>query len=150
MIHLPRPAIFRLLFLALTVLVSNGCSDLASTVRKITYPPDFKYVSGQELRSNMHQLAFQLQQLDQALTEDDALHADQQRQVLETLRSIETISSRLLAGEAGSNHPFLYDHMSDFVNDVSQARNAASLDPPRYYLAGRVSGSCANCHQINR
>lgn len=148
--HRQRLLIFRLLFLGFLLLVNGGCSNFANTLRKVTYPPDFKYVSGQELRSDMQRLAFQLQLLDQALTEENAPPSDQQQRVLATLRTIGTISGNLQAGDAGSNHPFLYDHMSNFVNDVGQAYSTASLDPPRYYLAGRVSGSCVNCHRVNR
>ena len=133
-----------------TVLAIGGCSDFAPVVREFTYPPDFKYVSGQELRSRMDQLAYQLQLLDQALVQSDSGQALQQQQVVETLRNIERIGASLQAGEAGSTHPFLQDFMSDFRNEVGQARTAASMDPPRYYLAGRIAGGCANCHKVNR
>lgn len=150
MTQLPHSPISRLLLLASCLSLNSACSDFAAAVREITYPPDFKYVSGQELRSDMHWLAFELQQLDLTLTKDYAPATNQQQEVLETLGRLEAIAGRLQAGDAGSNHPFLYDHMSSFVNDISQARNAAALDPPRYYLAGRISGSCVNCHRINR
>ena len=141
-----RFSLWRILLLS-TVLAISGCGDAAKMIRKATYPPDFKYVSGQELRSHMNQLAFQLQQLDQALSKSDSL---QQQEILDTLRNIEQIGINLQAGEAGSNHPFLQDFMSNFVNKISTARNAASLDPPRYYFAGLVAGGCINCHKVNR
>ena len=62
----------RTILLLSTVLAIGGCSDFAPVVREFTYPPDFKYVSGQELRSRMDQLAYQLQLLDQALAQSDA------------------------------------------------------------------------------
>ena len=128
----------------------SACGDTAALVRKVTYPPDFKYVSTAELRSSMDQLAFQLQLLDQMMADSAAGQAVQQQQVVDTLRNIEHIGTDLQAGEAGANHPFLQDHMSDFVLNVGQARIAASLEPPRYYLAGRVAGGCINCHKVNR
>lgn len=132
------------------VITLGGCADTATVVRKFTYPPDFKYVSGQELRSSMDKLAFQLQQLDQALAEDDSGQPVQQQQVIGILRDIERIGASLQAGDAGANHPFLQDYMTDFVANTGQARIAAALDPPRYYLAGRIAGACINCHQVNR
>ena len=128
----------------------SACGDTAALIRKVTYPPDFKYVSGEELRSNMDQLAFQLNLLDQALTDAEPDNTVQQGQVIEILRAIERVSGGLQTGDAGANHPFLQDYMSNFVADVQQARFAASQNPPRYYLAGRIAGSCVNCHQANR
>ena len=46
-------------------------------IRKVTYPPDFKYVSGQELRSRMDQLAYQLQLLDQEFNQAQRLFLKQ-------------------------------------------------------------------------
>jgi len=138
-----------ILFLSAIVAIS-GCSDFTSLVRKVTYPPDFKYVSGDELRSNMNQLAFQLQILDQALAESDTEQPTQQKHVMTALRNIQSISAGLQAGEAGSSHPFLQDFMRNFVIDVEQARNDANLNPPRYYFAGRLAGGCVNCHKVNR
>ena len=60
-------SVFRMILVLLTVLAISGCNDIASMARKVTYPPDFNYVSAQEFRSRMGQLAFQLQLLDQAL-----------------------------------------------------------------------------------
>jgi hypothetical protein len=144
------PSILRSLLLFSTIMLISGCSDFAGAVRKITYPPDFKYVTGQELRSRMEQMAFQLQLLDQALAENNVGRPAQQQQVLGSLRNIRRIASNLQAGEAGSSHPFLQDFMKEFVSDVEQARNTAALDPPSYYFAGRVAGGCVNCHRVNR
>ena len=139
-----------LLVTVCALMVLAACSEVASTVRKVTYPPDFKYVSGQELRTNMDKLAYNLQQLDQALADSAVDQMQQQRQVLDVLRNIEKIGTGLRAGDAGSNHPFLQDYMSDFVQRVGEARIAAAQNPPHYYLAGRVSGGCISCHKVNR
>ena len=144
------PSILRSLLLFSTIMLISGCSDFAGAVRTITYPPDFKYVTGQELRSRMEQMAFQLQLLDQALAENNVVRPAQQQQVLGSLGNIRRIASNLQAGEAGSSHPFLQDFMKEFVSDVEQARNTAALDPPSYYFAGRVAGGCVNCHRVNR
>lgn len=133
----------------LLVLLS-GCEGAGDLIRRATYPPDFNYVSGDELRSSMDQLGYQLQQLDLALAPGDSGRAVDQQQVLSVLANIERIGTNLRAGDSGSNHPFLEDHMSNFVVDVGRARIAAMANPPSYYLAGRVSGGCVSCHRINR
>jgi len=139
-----------IILLLSTVLVFSGCSDFAAVVRKVTYPPDFKYVTGEELRTRMDQMAYQLQFLDNALAENNSGQSTQQQQVLGALSNIERISVSLQAGDAGSSHPFLQDYMSEFVINVGRAKQAASLDSPSYYAAGRVAGGCINCHKVNR
>jgi len=139
-----------LLLPVLSAIGGCGDSDIAAMVRKVTYPPDFKYVTGDELRSSMNQLAYQVQLLDNALAGIDSEQFTQLQLVLDALRNIEKIGSSLQAGDAGSSHPFLQDYMRDFVSDVGKARDAASLNPPNFYFAGRVSGGCLNCHKVNR
>lgn len=148
---LPLSIFIRTMILSVAaILLLSACSnEFAAKVRKVTYPPDFKYVSGQELRSNMHNLAYQLQLLDKALANTDSGQAAQQ-QVMDRLFKIEQAAASLQAGAAGASHPFLQDFMRNFVNQVGEARVAASLEPPRYYLAGKVSGGCVNCHKVNR
>jgi hypothetical protein len=147
----PRCIIVITQIVMLSTLGISGCSnDMAAAMRKVTYPPDFKYVSPDELRSSMQQLGYQLQQLDEALLPDNPQNAAQQQKVVGTLGNIERIGSRLQSGNAGASHPFLQDFMRDFLADVDRARSAASLAQPRYYLAGRVSGGCLNCHKVNR
>lgn len=136
--------------IAVSLLFITACADVARNVRKVTYPPDFKYVTTEELRSNMQRLAYQLQLLDEALADRDSDNAVQQGRIVETLRNIERIGSNLQAGRGGANHPFLEDMMPEFVTTVGQARLAADQNPPSYYWAGRVSGACLNCHKVNR
>ena len=144
--------VFRAILLLTMLFAISGCGDgdITALIRKVTYPPDFKYVTGDELRSNMNQLAYQVQLLDNALAGVDSEKFSQLEQVLTALRNIEKIGTGLQAGDAGSSHPFLQDYMSDFVRDVGKARDAVSLNPPNYYFAGRVSGGCVNCHKVNR
>ncbi|WJG10354.1 hypothetical protein [Aliiglaciecola sp. LCG003] len=132
-----------------------GCSNqLSESIRKVTYPPEFKYVEPAELRSNMARLAQQMRILDSALalnTEEQLNGAElQQEQVMTALHNIERIASKLQAGDAGASHPFLQDFMRDFVSKVDEARVAASLQEPRFYFAGKLAGGCVNCHKINR
>ncbi|VAW57796.1 hypothetical protein MNBD_GAMMA07-1635 [hydrothermal vent metagenome] len=148
-----RPPFTLWVILLLTIMLTmGGCSDFTAVVRKVTYPPDFKYVTGQELRSHMDALAFQLQLLNKTLIENNNGQSklDQQQQVLGILREIELIGSSLQAGEAGSNHPFLQDYMKKFLSIVVQARRSASSNPPNYYFVGRVSGGCISCHNAHR
>ncbi|MCF2950490.1 hypothetical protein L0668_20445 [Paraglaciecola aquimarina] len=90
-----------------------------------------------------------MQQLDQQLQKQDKLQINR-KAVSKTLRNIEDIATSLKARETGSNHPFLENTMREFVSTVSKARIATSLGQTNYYLAGKVSGACMNCHRVNR
>ena len=127
-----------------------GCNNPTATVRKFTYPPDFKYVSDAELKSTMDVLAQQVVRLDAALAAVQQPQALDEGEVVRILAAIERTTQKLDARSVGSNHPFLEDYMARFDDTVQQARMAASLHPPNYYLAGRVAGACVNCHEVNR
>lgn len=132
-----------------------GCSSQeAESMRKFTYPPGFKYTQPAELRSDMAKLAQQMLLLDQLLINPYEQIPDgaeiQRKQVLQVLQNMGRTAAKLIEGETGGNHPFLQEHMQDFVAKVDQARTAASFQDPNYYYAGKVSGGCTNCHKVNR
>lgn len=132
-----------------------GCSSqFAESMRKYTYPPGFKYIQPSELRSDMAKLAQQMLLLDEVLIkpyERTQVGAEGQRQqVLLVLQNMERTASTLIEGETGGNHPFIQEHMQEFIAKVDKARAAASLQEPNYYYAGKVSGGCTNCHKVNR
>jgi len=132
-----------------------GCSNqFASSVRKVTYAPDFKYTEQSVLRSDMDKLAQQMGLLELALAKPygetpDAIEV-QREEVLFALKNMSEIASRLKTGNSGANHPFMDDYMQNFISKVDKARTAASLQQPRYFFAGKVSGSCTSCHKVNR
>jgi hypothetical protein len=129
-------------------------SQFTESMRKVTYPPGFKYVQPSELRSDMDKLAQQMLLLDEALNNADKPTQDgtkvQRQLVLQVLQNMGRTASKLIEGEAGGNHPFMQDHMQGFVAKIDKARTAASLKEPNYYYAGKVSGGCINCHKVNR
>lgn len=139
--------------ISLTLLLSCT-SEFASSVRKVTYPHDFKYIERSELRVDMHKLTLQMEILDYALIKPTVQTQDeieaQRHQVLVALTNMGIIAAQLKAGNSGANHPFMDDYMQNLVGKIDEARTAASLAQPRYYFAGKVSGACVNCHKINR
>lgn len=129
-------------------LASCGASDTGFP--PIGNPPAFDYADGDELRSTMHRLAFELQQLDLAMIGEDYRDTMFQQQIVNHLENIERFGADLRQGDLASRHQFLLSGMNDFLNNVERARMNAEANPPRYYLAGRVSGSCVNCHDTVR
>jgi len=131
-------------------LVLVACSNNPNGFPQIASPPPFDYADGDELRSRMHQLAFELQQLDLALMTETDSRPTFQQEIVSNLQDIERIGTSLQTGDLSTRHPFLRDKMAGFLADVSRARRDAAMNPPRLYMAGRVSGGCVNCHQSVR
>lgn len=129
--------------------VLTSCSGNEGSFPQIANPPPFDYVDGEELRSGMHQLAFALQRLDLVLANEDGYEPSPglQRSVLETLGDIKREGDNLQSSDLKNNHPFLADGMGRFLSDVERAQFDAKRE--RYYMAGKISGSCMSCHRAN-
>tara|TARA_B110000858_G_scaffold193601_1_gene246471 strand:+ start:21887 stop:22339 length:453 start_codon:yes stop_codon:yes gene_type:complete len=134
----------------ITVFTLAGCSTNPDSFPRIANPPPFDYVDGEQLRSNMHQLAFELQQLDMALLDAYVDRPSFQRQIVDSIQNIERIGGHIRETDLAIRHPFLQDDMDRFLSDVHRARRDAERSVPRYYMAGRISGGCINCHRVNR
>ena len=144
-----RPLLLLVSLICSAILLSS-CNGSVGAIRKVTYPPDFLYISEVQLRSKMYQLATQLTLLEATRAGDDGGNVNQQQNTLDILREIGRIGGGLKAAESRYNYIFLEDFLDDFVSTITRARIAASLNPPRYYLSGQISGACVNCHQVNR
>ncbi|MGM0633871.1 MAG: hypothetical protein ACQETO_11960 [Pseudomonadota bacterium] len=127
----------------------SGCNSSGTGAPDTTEPPPFEYAEGIEFRTEMHRLAFALQELDLELrmreTEDDPFT---QEEVIRNLGEIERIASELREDEMSTSHTSLRGEMASFLDTVARARTAAERNPPEYYMAGRVTGGCITCHQV--
>ena len=63
---------YRLAFAVLIASELFGCADVARWVRQFTYPPDFRYIERDEVRSAMRQLAHHSRELNRLLQHSDA------------------------------------------------------------------------------
>lgn len=124
-----------------------GCETSNGNFPQVANPPPFDYADGEELRSGMHQLAYALQRLDNALSGEYDEDPRFQRSVLDSLNRIERIGRSLRYGDIRAKHEFLADGMDEFLADVEQAKRYAERE--RYYMAGRVTGACISCHKAN-
>lgn len=131
----------------LLCLLLTSCSDNTGAYPHMTNPPPFDYADGEELRSRMHKLAFALQRLYGALSNEYDGGAPNQQSVVANLRYIERIGESLQIGDLNSKHPFLIDGMDKFLDDVRRAKQDASRN--RYYMAGSIASACDSCHIAN-
>jgi hypothetical protein len=143
-----------LIFLTACVvaLQASSCADFAAWVRQYTYPPTFHYITDEQLRSKMWQLAFHSRELRELIAspEKTALH---RADVLQHLRVMEQAMIDLNRTGWPSNHPLVDANRSNFLRDIKTAQEAVGHEPPNFLVAGAVSGACVYCHgsrQIER
>ena len=125
----------------------TACANVGTSVRAYTYPPDFTYISPEQLHSAMWRLANQVRWLDAMLRDDATPEPERQRRVIDILDQISAETLTLATDDTVTNHPFLDTHIPRLREDVALARSAAADHPPRYVLAGAVSGACIYCHE---
>ncbi len=129
------------------LLCATACAGSAREAREHTYPPDFRYIDRAQLRGAMGQMARDIIALDELFIRSNGavLTPADQTQVLRLLRDLEKTAEGL-GGAQLTNHPMLDERLPNFRRDLESARRAAEADPPSYYLAGTISGSCLHCH----
>lgn len=134
--------------IALTLL---GCSNgMLETVRKVTYPPDFNYISRDTLTSTMQQFAWYTSLLDNALLDQQPVPQEQRLNAISILQKMENLSDQLGEENLSSNHNVVSFNISQFKQNIINARQAIEQEPPNYYLAGSVSAYCLNCHSLHK
>ena len=133
------------MFIFLTCSQVLGCADLSSWLRPHTYPPDFRYITREELRSAMWQLAYHSRELNQEMRSPES--AEQHRpEIVDHLRAMEQAAASLDKSGWPTNHPLIDMNLASFRRDLRVAREAVEHDPPNFLLAGPLAGTCVYCH----
>ncbi len=148
MIKITTRLLSRFTYILIASFTLISCNSNVVTPTHIANPPPFDYSDGEELRSRMHQLAIELQRLDNTLSSEIDKRNTVQATVIESLRNIERIAKDLQTGDISSKHQFLMNDMDKFLNYIKKAQWDAARKTPRYYMAGRIIGACVNCHKV--
>lgn len=131
--------------LLLTCVPVLGCGDFAGWLRQHTYPPDFRYITREQLRSTMWQLAYHSRELHQLMSPPET--AQQHRtEVVEHLQAMEQAAASLDQSGWPTNHPLVDMNLANFRRDLKFARESAEREPPNFLLAASLSGACVYCH----
>lgn len=139
----------RSIIVVFVLAAATACSSGGGGFPQIANPPPFDFVDGAQLRSRMHQLAFEVQRLDMALMAGEQNDSYMQPAIVESLQNIERLAGVIREDELSVRHTFLQDDMARFISTVTRARMSAESSSPRYSEAARVTGACVNCHQVN-
>ena len=136
---------YRLTFAALLALQLIGCADFARWVRQYTYPPEFRYLERDEVRSTMRELAFHSRELNQLMQSSDGPQT-QRTEIIMHLRAMEQAAEKLDQSGWPTNHPLIDMNLPSLRRDIKFAREAIEREPPNFLLAGPVTGACVYCH----
>ena len=126
-------AVCRVIFALVAIFHLSSCSEYARWLRQYTYPPDFRYIDRDHLRSTMWQLARQVEELDEHIRAP-AEPEEHRKDVLKHLAGMETAVRSLNAEGWPSNHPLFDMNLPKFARDIGLARQAVETDPPNHAL----------------
>jgi len=133
-----------------TVIALAGCNERAlETVRKVTYPPDFNYVSKKNLQGTMDQFAWYTELLQRNL-DNTEITPEQRLQTVQILNRMEDLAYRLGSQSLSSNHRQVTENIDAFRRDIIEARNGLLKNPPDYNKARIVPSYCLRCHALGR
>lgn len=141
-----NPLIKLMVIVLLSISIIIGCSQ----IRKVTYPQGYVYLEKKEVRSKMALLGFYVRQMDEILYREDSVSHQDQARLLELLSLINKTTSDLHASNRDTNHLVIDEHMDQFKSDVLSAIRGAKENPPNYFAAGQISGSCTACHKFRK
>ena len=127
-----------------------ACAGISSGLRRYTYPPDFNYITPEQLRSTMWQLAGNVRELDRLARAPGAIDEARRKEIVKLLVSMESATEQLGNETRRSNHLVIDENLSTLRRDIALARKQVENDPPNYVLVGLLPGACMYCHSGGR
>ena len=136
---------YRSVFVAIMVLGLSGCADIARWTRQYTYPPEFRYIERDTVRSTMRDLAVHARELNDLIRSSDGPQRPRD-EIIMHLRAMEQAAEKLDQSGWPTNHPLIDMNLASFRRDINFAREAIEREPPNFLLVGPVTGACVYCH----
>ena len=127
-----------------------ACAGIGSGLRRYTYPPDFNYITQEQLRSTMWRLAANVRELDRLARAPGAIDEARRKEIVKLLVSMESATEQLGNETRRSNHPVIDENLSTLRRDIALARKQVENESPNYVLVGLLPGACMYCHSGGR
>jgi hypothetical protein len=144
----------RLLLCALfgsILLGTFACETPLGPIRATTFPPDLSYLPPESIRTAMWVLAAEIEHLEQLLGNPYGDEPVPERtEVVKTLERMRVAAKTLDQPGRNSQHPVLNENLDRFLGRLERAKRSADRDPPDYFPASSIAGSCYLCHGQNR
>ena len=126
----------------IAVVLSAGCTQ----VEVKPYPPNMVYLDDDNIESAMQRLNTSMWTINDIFDNNEHISSYERERIISLLQQMEEEAIQLGAGTQKTNHLFIDENIDQFKYDIEAARKAVAAEPPNYYLAGRLSGSCIACH----
>ena len=136
----------RVVALIVAFAATVSCSAPAGGGGHESPAPEFNYISEEQLESAMWQLASGVKMLQAIFAPRQPIEQSQRVEVIEILDQMIVAANELGPSGQSSNHPHITKNLGRFREKLVIARDSASMNPPRYYLVGSLSGTCLACH----
>ena len=134
------------LFLFMTAVACQVRTPIGP-VRATSMAPDLKYLPPEEIRTSMWVLAAETQHLETLLADPTAYEGPALRTLVRgALERMRIAATTLDQPGRTTQHPVINQNLENFVGRLERARRAVDRDPPSYFLASSIAGSCFVCH----
>jgi hypothetical protein len=108
------------LLIVASVTMLSGCADVPALLRRHTYPPNFKYITREQLHSAMWQLADNVRALDAVMRQPGPINAARHAEVERLLLAMRDDTATPQAHGRPTNHPLISEHLKTFQSDVAR------------------------------
>ena len=133
------------------LLVSLACETPLGPVRVTTFPPDLSYLPAEQLRTAMWVLAAEIQYLEERLNHrNEAERIAERSEIRQSLERMRVAARTLDEPGRSTQHPVLNENLGPFMRRLERAKLAVDRDPPDFFLATTIAGSCYLCHGRTR
>ena len=126
--------------------ILSGCAEVGWH----TYPPSMVRLEPKQITGAMTRYSLNLWRIDEIISTSETILPYQREEIIKLLRDMEAQADRLGAGATVTNHLVIDNHIDEFKADLARARREVEKDPPNYYRAGRLYGSCQACHVMRK
>ena len=137
------------ILLLVSILLPLGCvaGNPIGPIRATMTPPDLQYLPEEKLRTTMWVLAAEIQHLERLMTQPTGEEREAMQPIVASTLDRMRIAARTLDQSGrSSQHPILNQNLSKFLGRLERAKRAVDRDPPNYFPASTIAGSCFLCH----
>jgi len=134
-----------LMMVSLALLLA--CDATVGPMRATSFPADLTYMSPERLKTAMWVLAAEIQELEKLLEHQDQGDEPIDRKAARGILARMKVAAKTLE-EAGrsTQHPVINDNLDVFIGRLDRADRALDREPPDFFPASTIAGSCYLCH----
>lgn len=136
-----------ILCIGLITLALFACDATIGPVRATSFPPDLDYIPPERIEATMWVLAAEIRELERLLGDEPSdVNRTNRFATLAALERMRVAARSLDEPGRSSQHPVLDRNIDVFLERLERAIQHVQRDPPDFFLASTIAGSCYLCH----